>query len=78
MEEKITIKLFAMLKKKFPVSDEIDVSQPRRVKDIISDIGIPEGKATAIFIDGRHASAEDTVCPGQTLSMFGSLEHFTF
>jgi hypothetical protein len=66
----ISVKLFATLGRNFSVKDTVDLSSPRRVGDIIAEIGIPPEKVTIMFIDGRHAQPADLVNPGQTLSLF--------
>ena len=70
MEEQITVKLFATLRRNFSIPPSIDVSSPRVIRDILRDIGIPDEKVTIIFVNNRHANLDDLVRPGDSLSLF--------
>lgn len=70
MDKKIAVKLYATLGRNYSIPESTDLSVARKVSDIIKAAGIPEGKVTILFIDGRHAKPDDMVSPGQTLSLF--------
>ena len=73
MANKIIVKLFATLGERYSIPDNCDLTRPRKIADIIEEAGIPPGKVTILFVDGRHADTDDTVHPGQLLSMFPPL-----
>lgn len=70
MDERIRIKLFAGLGRKFVIPDSVDLSKPQTVREILAACDIPEEKAAIVFIQNRHAKLDDTVRPGEVLAIF--------
>ena len=73
MAKKIVVKLFATLGERYSIPDTCDLTKPRRIAELIDEAGIPPGKVSVLFIDGRHAGTDDSVNPGQTLSLFPAI-----
>lgn len=74
MNKEITVKLFATLGERYSLPESYDLTVPRKIADIIRGAGIPSGKVTIMFVDGRHAGPNDEVHPGQTLSLFPPID----
>lgn len=73
MEEKtyITIRLFADLGKFTPDSaDNYPVNPKTSIRDLISELKIPEEKAKLIFIDGVKGELDSTLNGGERVGIF--------
>ena len=70
MSDRIRVKLFATLQKRFAVPDSLSFDSPQTVGEIIAALQIPPEKVSVVFINNRHADQTDTVSPGDTLSLF--------
>jgi molybdopterin converting factor small subunit len=70
MMERIEVKLFATLRKKFPVPESVEFRKSCSVGKILQTLGIPAEKVSIALVNGRHAELEDSVKPGDTLALF--------
>jgi molybdopterin converting factor small subunit len=70
MMDRIEVKLFATLRKKFPVPDSVEFNNCCSVDEILRTLRIPAEKVSIALINGRHAELADAVKPGDTLSLF--------
>jgi molybdopterin converting factor small subunit len=68
--EKIDVKLFATLRRNFPVPENIEFQESCSVGEILQTLGVPPEKVAIALINGRHAELADNVKPGDTLSLF--------
>ena len=66
----IRVKVFATLRKLIPAETDVPAAGPMAIRDIIAGLGLPPEKVTVIFLNGRHATEEETAAPGDTLSLF--------
>jgi molybdopterin converting factor small subunit len=64
------IRLFATLRTKYTVPEGFTLAKPTPVREVLSQLGIPEGKASIVFINGKHAVMDDDVQPDDTMSVF--------
>jgi sulfur-carrier protein len=67
---KITVKLFASLRKGRFAVEERRYETGRSVGDILADLGIPEAEAAIIFVNSRHALPATILYEGDTLAIF--------
>ncbi len=67
---RVTVKLFATLRKdRFDVT-EGEFPEGTTVADIVRHYGVPEKDVTLIFINGRHGEFETGLSDGDTLALF--------
>lgn len=67
---RITIKLFATLRKyRFDVA-EGEFPDGVTVSDVLLRYSVPEKEVTLIFINGRHGDYDTVLFDGDTLSLF--------
>jgi molybdopterin converting factor small subunit len=64
------IRLFATLRDAYPVPEDFTLAESQSIREILKQLGIPEKKASILFINGRHAELTDLVSPGDTLAIF--------
>lgn len=67
---KITVKLFATLRRGRFDRDDLECTEPSRVIDIVRRLAIPEKEAAIIFINSRHAAFDTELHEGDTLAIF--------
>lgn len=67
---RITVKLFATLRKdRFDVR-EMELAPETTVSDIISRLTLPEKEVSLVFINGRHAPFTQVLADGDVLALF--------
>ncbi|HQI81700.1 MAG TPA: MoaD/ThiS family protein [Deltaproteobacteria bacterium] len=67
---KVTVKLFATLRRgRFDVNT-LDCPDGTRVQDIVRQLAIEEKDAAIIFLNSRHAGLSTTLGEGDTLAIF--------
>jgi molybdopterin converting factor small subunit len=67
---KITVKLFATLRKGRFDADSLDCPVGTRVQDIVRQLAIEEKDAAIIFVNSRHAEFHTILTEGDTLAIF--------
>jgi len=67
---KITIKLFATLRKGRFEEKIMDLPEGVRIEKVIRQIAIPEKEVNLIFINGRNADFNTPLSEGDTISIF--------
>jgi molybdopterin synthase sulfur carrier subunit len=67
---KVTVKLFASLRKDRFAVDERDYQDGATVGHILASLRIPEEEAAIIFINGRHAEPDSLLKEGDLLAIF--------
>jgi sulfur carrier protein len=67
---KITVKLFATLRRGRFDRETIEPSDSSRVIDIVRLLEIPEKEAAIIFINSRHAEFDTVLHEGDILAIF--------
>jgi molybdopterin synthase sulfur carrier subunit len=67
---KVTVKLFASLRKDRFAVDERDYQEGATVGHILASLNIPEEEAAIIFINGRHAEPASPLQEGDLLAIF--------
>ena len=66
----VTVKLFATLRKgRFEIKD-FDIADGTTVREVMDVLDIPEGQATLIFVNGRHAEFDRVLNDGEVLALF--------
>ena len=66
----ITVKLFANFRVNRFKEGTREYQDQTRVRDIVSELEIPEPEVGIIFINGRNASLDRVLSEGDTLSLF--------
>jgi molybdopterin converting factor small subunit len=66
----ITVKVFADLRQFHQPETVLPVDGTASISSIIQTLLIPPSKISIIFVNGRHASLQDLVSPGDVLSLF--------
>ena len=67
---KVTVKLFASLRKDRFAVEERDYREGATVGHILVSLHIPEKEAAIIFINGRHGEPDSTLKEGDLLAIF--------
>lgn len=67
---KVTVKLFASLRKDRFAVDDFDYQEGVTVGHILVSLRIPEEEAAIIFINGRHAEPDSPLGEGDRLAIF--------
>ena len=67
---RITVKLFANFRINRFKEGIREYQKNTRVRDIVSELDIPEPEVGIIFINGRNASIDQVLTEGDTLSLF--------
>ncbi len=67
---KVTIKLFATLRKGRFAVEEREYGGGTTVRGVIKDLGISEQDAALLFVDGRHADLDRVLSDGEALAVF--------
>jgi sulfur-carrier protein len=67
---KITIKLFATLRKGMFEEETREFTPGMAVKEVIRGLNIPGNQVTLILLNGRHAAPDTELHDGDTLSLF--------
>ena len=66
----VTVKLFAHFRINRFNNEIQPIAPDTTVGAIVNGLGIPEEEIGVILINGRHASLDQTVADGDTLSLF--------
>ena len=66
----VTVKLFANFRIDRFKEEIREYSQPVTVRDIVSELDIPESEVGIIFINGRGADLDQVLAEDDTLSLF--------
>ena len=67
---KVTVKLFASLRKDRFAVDDGDYQEGTTVGHILASLHIPEADAAIIFINGRHGEPDSPLKDGDLLAIF--------
>jgi sulfur-carrier protein len=67
---KVTVKLFASLRKDRFAVDDFDYQEGATVGHILAFLHIPEEDAAIIFINARHGEPDSTLKDGDLLAIF--------
>ncbi len=67
---KVTVKLFATLKKDYFESREFDCADGTTVRSLLDSSGIKDREYHITFVNGRHADRNEKLKDGDTLSVF--------
>jgi molybdopterin synthase sulfur carrier subunit len=67
---KISVKLFATLRKDRFSLGERDYPEGATVRDILASLMIPDREAAIIFINGRHGGPDSPLKEGDLLAIF--------
>ena len=67
---KITVKLFATLRRGRFENDSKKFPSGTTVRDVIEKLNIPDEKVSIIFLNGRHAKRDHELEDGDTLALF--------
>jgi len=67
---KITVKLFATLRTGRFEQGDLDIVEGTTVLQVIETLAIRPDEAAILFLNGRHALAEQPLSDGDTLSIF--------
>lgn len=67
---KITVKLFATLRRGRFENDTKKFPTGATVRDVIDKLNIPDEKVSIIFINGRHAKRDHELEDGDRLALF--------
>jgi molybdopterin synthase sulfur carrier subunit len=67
---KITVKLFATLRRGRFENDTKKFPSATTVRDVIEKLNIPDEKVSIIFVNGRHAKREHKLEDGDRLALF--------
>jgi molybdopterin synthase sulfur carrier subunit len=67
---KVTVKLFASLRKDRFAVDDFEYQEGATVGHILASLRIPEEEAAIIFINGRHAEPDSPLKEGDLLAIF--------
>jgi sulfur-carrier protein len=67
---RITVKLFASLRKGRFDAAAREFPKGTTVNEIIGLLGIPEKEITLVFVNGRHAEMSTTPLEGDTVALF--------
>ena len=67
---KVTVKLFASLRKDRFAVDDFDYQEGAKVGHILASLNIPEEEAAIIFINSRHGEPDSLLKDGDLLAIF--------
>ena len=67
---KITIKLFATLRKGRFDSRDSQLAEGATVRDALESVAIPVTEAAILFLNGKHASLDSPLAEGDSLAIF--------
>jgi sulfur-carrier protein len=67
---KITVKLFASLRKDRFAIEKREYNPGQSVRDVLAGLDITEGEAAILFINSRHADPATILNEGDTLAVF--------
>jgi sulfur-carrier protein len=67
---KITVKLFATFRMGRFQEEQRDYPECAIVRQVVADLGIEGGTLGIVLVNGRHASLDQVLIPGDTLSLF--------
>ena len=67
------IRLFASLRDKYTVPDSFTLVETCSIREILRRLGIPEGMAAILLLNGKHAELSAFVSPADTLAIFPPL-----
>ena len=72
---KISVKLFASLGEYAPEGESAkpfscEIEPESTIKDLVDQLGIPEGEARLLFVNGRTRKKDATLQPGDEVGIF--------
>ena len=67
---KITVKLFASLRKGRFEKKTREYSSGTRIKQVIDELNIPREQAAIVFVNNRHAKLEHRLSDGDVVAFF--------
>jgi molybdopterin converting factor small subunit len=66
----VTVKLFATLRGQGPGVVSHPLGSGTTAADVIRELAIPPASVSVIFVNGRHATPDTVLAPGDTLALF--------
>jgi sulfur carrier protein ThiS len=71
----VRVKLFGSLKQHLPSGAQgrqftVEVQSGGRVSDVMRLVGLPEGAAAVVLVNGEHIEGDAAVGEGDTVSVF--------
>ena len=70
---KVTVKLFATLRKDRFSRDQMTLSDDAAVSDLLEELKIPPDHIGILLVDGKNVSADSEISDGQTISIFPAI-----
>ena len=67
---KVTVKLFATLRKNRFSQDQLTLPDNAAVSDLLKELKIPQEHIGILLTDGKNVSADSKISDGQTISIF--------
>lgn len=67
---RVTVKLFANFRIDRFKKEDRDYPVTVTVRDIVTELGIPEPEVGIVFINGRNAALDQVLGEGETLALF--------
>jgi molybdopterin converting factor small subunit len=67
---RVTVKLFASLQAGRFREEVLEVAGGTAVQEIADRLGIPDPSIGIRLVNGRHARADQALCPGDSVSLF--------
>ena len=69
----IECRLFASLRKYSNKESRVELEDGSQVRDLLGRIGVPPAEIAIILVDGRHATEEQPLHDGETVSLFPAI-----
>jgi len=67
---KVELNLFASLARFVPRSGSLDVGENTTILELLRHLGVPMDKVKIIFLNGSHASGDETLQEGDRVGVF--------
>ena len=66
----VEVRLFASLQKYRDEQDKVELEDGTTVADLLGTFGIPPSEVAIVLVNGKHATGEQLLNDGETLSLF--------
>jgi len=66
----VTVRLYATLGRNRQGEETLQFDPGASARDVLKALGIPEDRVTLVFINGRHAEADQELREGDTIAFF--------
>ncbi|HSV55545.1 MAG TPA: MoaD/ThiS family protein [Magnetospirillaceae bacterium] len=68
---RIRLRLFASLLRREPaIPEDYPLSEPKSIRALLLEIGVPEREAAIIFLNGRRSALGDMLADGDEVRIF--------